>query len=134
MACKEKSICHRGGVLTMDIGKISNADTNVSASIAKLGSLQRPSHAAVLSNDNPKDSRQGDENIGLNDLTKSLNEQMSSLNANVKFEFNDEIGELYISVVEKDTGALIRQIPTEEAMKLKEHLKNIVGMLFDKEG
>ena len=71
------------------------------------------------------------EEPNLNELTKELNQEIESLNTNIKFQFNEEVGELYISVVEKDSGVVIRQIPSEEAMKLREHLKNVVGMIFD---
>lgn len=69
----------------------------------------------------------------LADITKKLNEQMDSLDTNVRFGYSDKIGSMYISVTEKSTGREIRQIPSEEAMRLAEYFKDVIGMIFDKE-
>ncbi|EHZ5095743.1 flagella length regulator FlaG [Campylobacter coli] len=69
----------------------------------------------------------------LANITKKLNEQMDSLDTNVRFGYSDEIGSMYISVTEKSTGREIRQIPSEEAMRLAEYFKDVIGMIFDKE-
>lgn len=63
----------------------------------------------------------------------SLNIQMDSLDTNVRFGYSDKIGSMYISVTEKSTGREIRQIPSEEAMRLAEYFRDVIGMIFDKE-
>ncbi|MCW1360541.1 FlaG family protein [Campylobacter sp. US33a] len=72
-------------------------------------------------------------NEQLSKLTEKLNQQAESLGTNIKFGFNDKIHSMYVSVTEKHTGRLIRQIPSEEALKLAEHLQDVIGMIFDKE-
>uniref|UniRef100_UPI003AF75875 FlaG family protein n=1 Tax=Campylobacter fetus TaxID=196 RepID=UPI003AF75875 len=57
---------------------------------------------------------------------------METLNTNIRFGFNDKISSMYVSVTEADSGKVIRKIPTEEIMKLTEHFKEIVGVIFDK--
>lgn len=68
----------------------------------------------------------------LSTLSEQLNKEMSPLNFNVKFGFNDKIDEMYVSVTEKSTNKLIRKIPSDEAVKLMEKMREIVGMIFDK--
>ena len=70
----------------------------------------------------------------LNNTVKKLNDQMDSLNINIKFGFNDKIDTLFVDVTERSTGKLIRKIPSEETMKLAEKMKEIIGMIFDKKG
>ncbi len=70
----------------------------------------------------------------LNETVKNLNSQMESLETNISFGFNDEIETMFVSVLERSSGKLIRKIPTEEAMKLSEHFQEIIGMIFDKKG
>ena len=70
----------------------------------------------------------------LDNTIKHLNEHMKSLDTNVKFGFNDKIDTMFVNVMERSTGKIIRKIPTEEAMKLSEKMKEIVGMIFDKKG
>lgn len=69
----------------------------------------------------------------LQQATDELNQQMEKLNTNIAFAFSDETERLYIRVLEKDTGKLIREFPSEQARALAGYLKNAVGLLFDKE-
>ncbi|EBD1719740.1 flagellar biosynthesis protein FlaG [Campylobacter coli] len=69
----------------------------------------------------------------LADIAQKLNEQMDSLDTNVRFGYSDKINSMYISVTEKSTGIEIRQIPSEEAMRLAEYFRDVIGMIFDKE-
>lgn len=73
-------------------------------------------------------------NETLNQTVKELNSQMETLETNVKFGFNDKIDAMFVNVIERSSGKMIRKIPTEEAMSLAEKMKEIVGMIFDKKG
>ena len=70
----------------------------------------------------------------LDKTIKHLNEHMKSLDTNITFGFDDKVDAMFVNVVEKSTGKVIRRIPTEEAMKISEKMKEIVGMIFDKKG
>lgn len=68
----------------------------------------------------------------LSKLTEDLNKEMNPLNINVKFGFEDKIGEMYVSVYEKDTNKLLRKIPSDEAISLMSKMREIIGIIFDK--
>jgi len=70
----------------------------------------------------------------LQDLTQKLNKEMEPLNPDIKFSFNDKINELVVNVVDKNTDKVIRKIPSEEALKIMEKMKELVGALFDNKG
>jgi len=70
----------------------------------------------------------------LKNTIEHLNKHMDSLDTNVKFGFDDKVGQMFVNVIERSTGKIIRRIPTEEAMKISEKMKEIVGMIFDKKG
>jgi flagellar protein FlaG len=59
---------------------------------------------------------------------------MSPLNSDIKFSFNDKVDELVVNVVDKNTDKVIRKIPSEEALKIMEKMRELVGALFDKKG
>ncbi len=65
--------------------------------------------------------------------TAELNKQMNILNTNIAFALSDETERMYIQVLAKDTGELIREFPIEQVRALTGYLKNAVGLLFDKE-
>ncbi|WP_331773985.1 FlaG family protein [Sulfurospirillum sp. 1612] len=73
-------------------------------------------------------------NTKIDSTVKELNQHMDALNTNVTFGYNDKINSMFVDVMEKSTGKLIRKIPSEEAMHLSEKMKEIVGMIFDKKG
>jgi len=70
----------------------------------------------------------------LQELTKKLNEEMSPLNPDIKFHFNDKVNEMVVNVIDKNTDKVIRKMPSDEAIKIMEKMKELVGILFDKKG
>ncbi len=53
-------------------------------------------------------------------------------NVELKFNKDDETGQTYVKIVDKETGDIIREIPPEEVRKLAEKLEEMVGILLDK--
>lgn len=117
--------------------EISKANGQMDTALANIS--QRTSETQASSNiqTDRSQSQGGDDgqqqgvSEKLADITKKLNEQMDSLDTNVRFGY--KIGSMYISVTEKSTGREIRQIPSEEAMRLAEYFRDVIGMIFDKE-
>ena len=70
----------------------------------------------------------------LKNTIENLNKHMDSLDTNIKFGFNDKIEQMFVNVMERSTGKIIRKIPSEEAMKISEKMREIVGIIFDKKG
>ncbi len=68
------------------------------------------------------------------EVAKEFNDLSDSLNLDVKFAYNEKIDTVYINVTDKNTGRVIQKLPTEEAMKIKESMKDLVGVLFDEKG
>ncbi|EAH8237816.1 TPA: flagellar protein FlaG [Campylobacter coli] len=121
--------------------EISKANGQLDAAFANLGQRASGVHQTysdIQAGENKSqrgDDGQKEQGLSekLADITKKLNEQMDSLDTNVRFGYSDKIGSMYISVTEKSTGREIRQIPSEEAMRLAEYFKDVIGMIFDKE-
>jgi len=67
-------------------------------------------------------------------LAQDLNAVSQSLQTDVKFGYNDTLNEFFITVTDRNTGEEIQKLPTEQAMKIKETMKEMVGSLFDVKG
>lgn len=65
-------------------------------------------------------------------LAEDLNKEMSPLDINVKFGFEDKIDEMFVSVYEKDSNKLLRKIPSDDAIALMAKMREIIGIIFDK--
>jgi len=70
----------------------------------------------------------------LQDLTHKLNKEMAPLNTDIKFTYDDKINNLVVNVIDKNTDRIIRKIPSEEALKIMEKMRELVGALFDDKG
>jgi len=62
-------------------------------------------------------------------------ERMNRLsNENVKFNYNEDMKGIIVTVINKQTNEVIRQIPGEDAMKLSAIWKEAIGNIFDTKG
>ncbi|ECP7344617.1 flagellar protein FlaG [Campylobacter jejuni] len=119
--------------------EISKANGQMDTALANISQRTSETQASLNIQTDRSQGQEGDDgqqrgvSEKLADITKKLNEQMDSLDTNVRFGDSDKIGSMYISVTEKSTGREIRQIPSEEAMRLAEYFRDVIGMIFDKE-
>lgn len=67
----------------------------------------------------------------LDSLAEQLNDFMKEGQRSLSFVVDKNADEVVISVRDKETDELIRQIPSPEALKLKQHLDGVVGLLFN---
>ena len=63
----------------------------------------------------------------LNNITANSN----ILNKKVRLSLNKEINRVIISIVDKDTDRVIKEIPCREIQNLAAHLKRAIGILYD---
>lgn len=66
----------------------------------------------------------------VSETVASLNAFVQLMDRNVSFEIDETSGRDIISVFEKDTKVLIRQIPSEETLELLKRMDTMVGVLF----
>lgn len=69
----------------------------------------------------------------LNQAIEEMNVVADNLKSDVRFQYNEELGEFVVSVVNSETNEVERTIPPEYLIKLKIKLKEHVGQLLDKE-
>jgi flagellar protein FlaG len=62
----------------------------------------------------------------------ALNRAATALNNNVQLSVDSDSGRTIVRVVDTETGQLIRQIPSEEALELRNALERIAGLLIDR--
>lgn len=60
-----------------------------------------------------------------------LNSALDSMNVRREFKIEDSINDLVVKIIDKDEQKVIRQIPSEEAVKLSKNIKEMVGLLYD---
>lgn len=81
---------------------------------------------------NSKDrSASGKSAKDLKDAASKVQDYLSDMNISLDFHVEDKTGELVVKVVNRDTGDVIRQIPPEALVKLRQKLEELRGVLFD---
>ena len=55
----------------------------------------------------------------------------AALNMNLKFSTDENTGKLVVSVVDPNSGQVLRQMPSEEALKVAEAIGRYQGVLVD---
>lgn len=81
-----------------------------------------------------KESREGqDEAMDPEELRKAVSgaeAYAQSIRRDLKFSLDDRSGEVVVKVTDSTTGEVIRQMPSEEALKLAQRLEEARSLLF----
>lgn len=59
-----------------------------------------------------------------------LNDYIQIVRRNLQFSVDEDTGRTVVKVMDVETEEVIRQVPSEEALKLAKHLEEIRGLLF----
>jgi len=71
------------------------------------------------------------ERAKLQQAVDQLNSQMKDKNRDLSFNLDERINRTIITVKKLDTGELVRQIPSEDFVKLAHSLEDMKGLLFN---
>ena len=67
----------------------------------------------------------------INELTDKLNEFVDSKKRNLSFSVDEDSNNTIIKVLDSETQEVIRQFPSEEAVKLAKYLEDAMGLIFN---
>ena len=69
----------------------------------------------------------------LSEVIEDLNQRIESLGRNLGFRIDDKVNRSIVTVVNRDTGEVVRQIPTEVVIRVAHSIEDLKGLLFDTE-
>lgn len=64
------------------------------------------------------------------DAVKNINEALKSLSRNLEFSIDSDSNRSVVKVVDHETGEVIRQMPTPEALEIAKALDRVQGLLI----
>ncbi|HAB01622.1 MAG TPA: flagellar biosynthesis protein FlaG [Pseudomonas sp.] len=67
----------------------------------------------------------------LHSAVQDIQDFVQSLQRNLEFSVDDSTGTWVVKVVARDSGEVIRQIPSETALELARSLQDVNSLLFD---
>lgn len=62
---------------------------------------------------------------------ESANDALKSSNNSLRFQVDKSVRQPIISVVDQDSGKILRQYPTEEIVRITKNIDSLRGVLFD---
>lgn len=62
---------------------------------------------------------------------KDIETFLATSRRNLEFSTDEESGRIVVKVIASDTGELIRQLPSEEALRIAHSLSDVNSLLFD---
>lgn len=65
---------------------------------------------------------------------EQMNKNLSQLNLHLQFEMSDDGRDSIVRVVDQSTGNVVRQIPTEEYLKMSKQIHDVASKVSDLKG
>ena len=81
-------------------------------------------------NEDPQDESLSPDDV--KEMAEALNEYMDDLQTNLGFSIREDLDhQVVVEIKNRKTDELIKQIPSEELLKIMENMKELNGIIFD---
>jgi uncharacterized FlaG/YvyC family protein len=61
----------------------------------------------------------------------AINDVLEQVNVSLRYRIDEKTEDVIVSVVNRDTGEVLRQVPPEEILRMRQRLQELMGVLFD---
>ncbi len=114
----------------MDVGKIS-ATSVVTGSVPSLH--KEPGLSLFLREPENTEPKQSDKDVRaeLDNALADLQSRVQNVQRDLDFSVDDSTGDVVVKVVDRESGKVVRQFPSEEVLKLTEQLEDMQSLMFE---
>ena len=113
--------------------KVELAQVPLKASASDV-ELKRDTTVSAIEQTVEQDATDNEQNPSkLTQVATELSDMMSMMRKGLAFKVDENSGQAVVTVLDKDTGDVIRQMPSEEALALAEKLSEVTGLLMKTE-
>jgi flagellar protein FlaG len=122
------------GGLNMDIAKLAPMLPPASSVREPLGSnnsIDATAVAAVATATAKQPEDQALARESLESAVASISAFVQGVQRSLDFSVDDTSGEVVVKVTDRDSGEVIRQLPSEEALRLSEQLESLRSLMFE---
>jgi flagellar protein FlaG len=107
-------------IAPLETGAPSRAGTAENNQIRQLPGRAKEEQNQVLSTQEAKE------------LTREMNEIMDDLQTSLGFSIREELNhQVVVEIKNRETNELIKQIPAEELLDIRQKMKEFTGLIFD---
>lgn len=118
----------------MDIGKLASMPQPATSVREPLGSNKGTDTNALAVVDAVTAKPPEDQALAwqsLDSAVASISSFVQGVQRSLDFSVDDTSGEVVVKVTDRDSGEVIRQLPSEEALRLSEQLESLRSLMFE---
>ncbi|WAW10488.1 flagellar protein FlaG [Oxalobacter vibrioformis] len=64
------------------------------------------------------------------EIVNSISASLQSISSGLQFQVDEDSGKVIVKMVDKQSGEVLKQIPSEEALRIAQSLSNLTGVLL----
>jgi flagellar protein FlaG len=64
-------------------------------------------------------------------LTRELQDLTQSFNKRLSFRYNDQLDQMVVKVIDRDTDTVIKELPPSELLRVHLRIREAIGLLLD---
>jgi flagellar protein FlaG len=118
----------------MEIGIVNLAAKGVTAPVGGNGQARATDkQAAEQASAQALEKKRAEDREPVEAAASSIQEFVQTIRRNLNFNVDDSSGRVVVQVTDSESGEVIRQIPSEDALKLAESLSEMRSLLFKAE-
>ncbi|HOO36941.1 MAG TPA: flagellar protein FlaG [Deltaproteobacteria bacterium] len=115
-------------ISTVPVDPFRMEGAGVGSVVTTKASSNRDSEVVQAQKTLQKDTRSAEE---IHKDIDAINTQLSAMNRSIQFSVDDSTHDIVVSVVDKESGEVIRQLPPESVLRLREHMSEISGLIVE---
>ena len=117
------------GISTIPVDPIRTEGSGVGSPAIAQASTNRDTGAVMAQKSLQKEMPSAEE---IQQDLDVINAQLETMNRSLQFSIDEELKDVVVKIVDKETGEIVRQIPPDEVLRLREHFKEMVGLILEK--
>lgn len=113
----------------MDVARIAFNPLASSSGNTAMPSSRSEAGLSPLGAEN--ETGKAEQKLDVGEAVERIRTQMQTLQRNLNFSVDDSTGEVVVQVLDGDSGKVVRQIPSEDILRLAERLDEMRSLLFE---
>ncbi|MBK57296.1 MAG: flagellin [Pseudomonas sp.] len=115
----------------MDVAKISGGNAPLITAASSPSLLKEAGFSASEDLGQSKKAADAKSSADMADLVERFRSQVQSIQRDLNFSVDDSTGDVVVQVIDGDSGKVVRQIPSEEILRLTERLDEMRSLMFE---
>ncbi len=107
--------------------------TSATAAVSRPGEVAGTTGTAAVADTRKNDSMNEPDREQLLAAVADMQDYIQAAGRNLQFQLDDDSGRMVVTVTEASSGDVIRQMPSEEALRLADSLSEMRSVLFSGE-